>query len=172
MVFICPKNYHFKYMKKTAILLLIAFFTNFAAPARAQDPPRFEEIELLVPRGDEADEKSVIITFGEDSMTIRAKNSSLTKTFVYADIKSAEYSYSKNPRWKTGLGLGAASILFPPLLLVAIPLGFSKHRRHWLTIRTDDDFAVLKLSKSVRKIFIPTFETKSGVTVEAIGEDK
>ena len=57
-------------------------------------------------------------------------------------------------------------------LFVAIPLGFSKHRRHWLTIRTDNDFAVLKLSKSNRKFIIPAFETKSGVTVEAVGEDK
>ena len=40
------------------------------------------------------------------------------------------------------------------------------------TVRSGSDFAVLKLSKSARKIFVPTFETKSGVTVEAVGEDK
>lgn len=159
-------------MKKPVVLLLVLLMTNFSVLVQAQNPRRFTEIELLVPRGDETDEKSVIVTLGEESITIKAKNSALEKTFYYKDIRSAEYSYSKNPRWKTGLGLGAASVLFPPLLLVALPLGFSKHRRHWLTVRTETDFAVLKLSKSTRKIFIPAFETASGVRVEAVGEDK
>lgn len=85
---------------------------------------------------------------------------------------TTEYSYSKNPRLKTGLGLGAASLLFPPLLFIAIPVGFSKHRRHWLTIKTENDFAVLKLSKSNRKFIIPAFKTNSGTNVETLGEDK
>lgn len=159
-------------MKIIAYLLLVVFLLNSPAIVLAQNPQRFDKVELLVPSGDKPDEKSVIVTFNDDSMTIKAKNSTLEKTFNYTQITSAEYSYSKNPRWKTGLGLGAASVIFPPLLLVAIPLGFSKHRRHWLTIRTENDFAVLKLSKSNRKIFIPAFETSSGVTVEAVGEDK
>ncbi len=94
------------------------------------------------------------------------------KTFKYADIKDAEYSYTKNPRWKTGVGLGAASLLFPPLIFIAIPIAFSKHRRHWLTLRTGDDYAVLKLSKSNRKLIMPVFETKSGVNISGIGDDK
>ncbi|CAN5606887.1 hypothetical protein BH20ACI4_BH20ACI4_32660 [soil metagenome] len=159
-------------MKKIAFLLIIVFLSNSAAIISAQNPQQFDKIELLVPSGDKPDEKSVVVSFDENSMTIKAKNSALEKTFTYTEIKSAEYSYSKNPRWKTGLGLGATAILFPPILLVAIPLGFTKHRRHWLTIRTENDFAVLKLSKSNRKIFIPAFETKSGVTVQAVGEDK
>jgi hypothetical protein len=159
-------------MKKIAFLVIVIFIANSAAIVRAQNPPRFSKVELLVPNGKETDEKSVVLIFNEDSMSIEAENSSLKKTFNYAEIKGAEYSYSKNPRWKTGLGLSAAAIIFPPILLVSIPLGFSKHRRHWLTIRTDDDFAVLKLSKSNRKFIIPTFETKSGVKVEALGEDK
>jgi hypothetical protein len=63
-------------------------------------------------------------------------------------------------------------VLFPPLWFIAIPLGFTKHRRHWVTIRTADDFAVLKVGKSVRKIFIPAFETKTAVNVQALGDDK
>ena len=159
-------------MKKIAFLLIAVFFANANAIVFAQTAERFSKIELLVQNGENVNEKSVVVTFNENSMSVKAENSSLEKTFNYADIKSAEYSYSKNPRWKTGLGLGAASILFPPLLLVAIPLGFSKHRRHWFSIRTEKDFAVLKLSKSTRKLFIPAFETKSGVKVEAVGEDK
>jgi hypothetical protein len=162
-------------MKSVTFLLILTIFTNSLVNLSAQtarNVPSFREIELLVPNDDRADEKSVVVTFTADSMIITAKNSQFNKTFLYSDIKTAEYSYSKNPRWKTGLGLGAASIIFPPLLLIAIPIGFTKHRRHWLTVRTEKDYAVLKLSKSTRKLFMPTFETKSGVKIEAVGEDK
>ena len=160
-------------MKKITLLLIILLSLNFTAVVSAQTKnPVFSEVEMLVQNGDEAAEKSVVVTFNDDALRIKAKNNVNDKIIKYADIESAEYSYSKNPRWKTGLGLGAASIVFPPLLLVAIPLGFSKHRRHWVTIKTADDYAVLKLSKSNRKLFMPTFETKSGVKIEAVGEDK
>ena len=154
------------------LLLILTVFASSSVNVRAQNAPSFSKIELLVPKGDKAEEKSVVVTFTADSMTITAKDSQFNKTFLYSDIKTAEYSYSKNPRWKTGLGLGAASIVFPPLLLIAIPVGFTKHRRHWLTVRTEKDYAVLKLSKSTRKLFMPTFETKAGVKIEAVGEDK
>ncbi|HLM02682.1 MAG TPA: hypothetical protein VK400_16635, partial [Pyrinomonadaceae bacterium] len=155
-------------MKETAFFLIVVFLSNFSAlnvgaqSKTAAGVPSFDEIELLVQNGNNVDEKRVRVRFEEDSLTITSKNGAIGKTFRYADIRSAEYSYSKNPRWKTGLGLGAAGIIFPPLLLVALPMGFSKHRRHWLTVRTGEDYAVLKLSKSSRKLFIPAFETKSG----------
>ncbi|MGC2235289.1 MAG: hypothetical protein WA584_03960 [Pyrinomonadaceae bacterium] len=34
------------------------------------------------------------------------------------------------------------------------------------------DYAVLKLSKSIGKIFIPAFETRSPVKITAFGDDK
>ena len=160
--------------KKLTLLLLIGLVSaNFNIFAQTNiDQPTFKKVKIMLQNGDKTSQKPVVVRFSEDSMTIKNKTGSLTKTFEYADIESAEYSYSKSPRWKTGLGMGAAGIAFPPLLLIAIPIGFTKHRRHWLTIKTADDYAVLKLSKSTRKIFIPTFETKSGVTVAAVGEDK
>lgn len=135
-------------------------------------PVIFDEIKILVKKGDDISQKSVEVEFMQDSLTIAAKDGTLKKTFVYEDIKRAEYSYTKNPRWKTGLGLSAAALAFPLLWIATIPIGFTKHRRHWLTIQTEEDYAVLKLSKSNRKLFMPTFETKTGVTIDPVGEDK
>lgn len=162
-------------MKKIALFLIVVFLSNFCLSVKAQTeviPVTFNEVELLVKNGNGVDEKSVQVKLLEESLTITSKNGAIAKTFRYDDIKNAEYSYSKNPRWKTALGLGAASIVFPPLLLIALPLGFSKHRRHWVTIQTGEDYAVLKLSKSTRKLFIPSFETKSGVRIRGVGEEK
>ena len=160
-------------MKRSiAILILVSLATQgFARSDR--DTVSFDNIELLESAGDKIRETSVRVVFenGVIRMTSRS-NGSVLKEWTYDQIKSAEYSYSKNPRWKTGLGLGAAGIVFPPLLLIAIPVGFTKHRRHWVTIRTDNDFAVLKIGKSVRKVFMPTFETRTSVTIKALGDDK
>lgn len=161
---------------KTAVLAFI--FTLFLNPlvfVHAQgksNPVVFGEIKILLKAGEDTEQKSVTVEFLDENLRVISDDGTIKKTFTYTDIKRAEYSYSKNPRWKTGLGLGAAGILFPPLWFVAIPLGFTKHRRHWVTIQTAEDYAVLKLSKSNRKLFMPTFETKTGVTIEAVGEDK
>ena len=163
-------------MKKNflAAILLFGLIFNASLPVIAQENTYvFEKVELLVPSGEKISERGVRLRFLQDELQIEAiTNKEILKTFKYTEIEDAEYSYSKNPRWKTGLGLGAASILFPPLILIAIPLGFSKHRRHWLTVRTGSDYAVLKLSKNNRKLILPAFETKTGVTIHGEGENK
>jgi len=157
-----------------SLIFLLVFGSILKAPAQnVSKNQTYEKIEMLSPDGEKIREIAVRVRFGDDSLEIESTDKSeILKKWNYADIQGAEYSYTKNPRWKTGLGLGAASILFPPLLFVAIPLAFTKHRRHWLTIRTDKDFAVLKLSKSNRKLFIPDFEMHSSVRVRAFGDDK
>lgn len=153
------------------VFLSLSFLTGIlAAQAPVQKDYVFDRVKLLRQNGNSTEEISVIVAFREDFVEIQSKN--LQQRFKYSEITAAEYSYSKSPRWKTGLGMGAASLLIPPLLFIAIPTGFSKHRRHWVTIKTENDFAVLKISKSSRKLFIPAFETKSGVTIQTMGEDK
>lgn len=156
--------------------LMLLFLFNFTRQFQAQTVARnetFEKIELLAPNGEKVKEVPVRVRFKNDVIEIESKATGhIIKTLPFSEIKSAEYSYTKNPRWKTGLGLGAASMLFPPLLLVALPIGFSKHRRHWITVKTEKDYAVLKISKSNRKMFIPAFETYTSVKIEAMGDDK
>lgn len=163
-------------IKKLSVALIAMLLFNCVGIINAQTIAKdevFQRIEMISQTGEKIVETDVSVHFGNNSMEIKeSKTSAVLKTFKYADIINAEYSYSKNPRWKTGLGLGATAIVFPPILLVAIPLGFTKHRRHWVTMRTEKDYAVLKVSKSVRKIFIPSFETHSSVKVEALGESK
>jgi hypothetical protein len=157
----------------TLILLLFSSSISVATAQTASRKSTFGKIQMLIPNGESTRETDVEVSFENESLQIlAARDGAVLKTFKYSEIKSAEYSYTKNPRWKTGLGLGAASVVFPPLILVALPLGFTKHRRHWLSIRTENDYAVLKLSKSVRKIFIPAFETHTAVDIEAVGENK
>lgn len=150
-------------------ILIVGLLTGVAPIAAAQS---FDKVELIVLENGKQAEKSATIDFGDDSVLIRPNRYRESKAFKYNEIKAIEYSYSKSPRWKTGLGLGAASIVFPPLLLIAIPIGFTKHRRHWLMIRTENDFALLKLSKRNRKLIIATIETRTGIRADGVGDNK
>ncbi len=168
----------FLLMRKMVLgLMSVLVFNGLAATAmRAQTNDRdviFGKIKMLSQNGGELKETPVRVRFGTDSIEIKSLDGgTVFKVFKYQTIKNAEYSYTKHPRWKSGLGLGAISILFPPMLLVAIPLGFTKHRRHWLTIKTENDYAVLQLSKGTRKVFMPAFESFSAVRIDALGESK
>ena len=167
------KNY---LMKNLVFGLILAFAASIPATVDGQANTQhalFGKTKLLSQNGNEIKGISVQVRFKKDSLEIGAlTGGTIFKTFEYKEIKNAEYSYTKHPRWKSGLGLGATSMLFPPMLLVAIPLAFTKHRRHWLTVRTEKDYAVLKLSKSTRKILLPAFESYSSIKVEALGENK
>jgi hypothetical protein len=155
------------------ILVLVALPMKPAFGQANSSTQEFDKIELMVADGKNIRETDVRIAFDSGTMRIvSARDGKTLKEWKRGEITAAEYSYTKTPRWKTGLGLGAAGFLFPPIWLVAIPLGFTKHRRHWVTVRTENDYAVLKVSKSIRKLFIPAFETSTGIKIEAVGDDK
>ena len=129
--------------------------------AFAQTSQKFDA-EMLVSNGKNQDEESISIQFNETSVTFLSNKTELTKTFNYADIKLAEYSYSQKPRYTTGAILGLAVSVF------LLPLMFTKSKKHWMTVQTEKDYVVLKLKKSNRRLITPSFETH-GVKVTDIG---
>ncbi len=161
------------YLSLLLFLCVTANGFSFVFAQTSNKEEKYEKVQIMTSDGQKAKETSVRLRFLADEMQIESvSDGKLLKTFKYSTIKDAEYSYSKSPRWKTGLGLGAASLLFLPLLFVAIPVGFTKHRRHWLTVKTENDYAVLKLSKGNRRFIIPALETRTGIAVKANGETK
>ena len=155
------------------LITLLASQSVLIAKAQAINNFSFDNAVIVVPTSSSSKETRVIIIFLDDEVQIKSKkDGAILKTFKYADIKAAEYSFTEKPRWKEGLGLSAIGLLFPLVWVVTIPLGFTKTKNHWFTFRSEKDFAVLKLNKRIRKLFIPHFEVKTGVTVEAKGANK
>lgn len=163
-------------MRKTisfVIIILLISHSILLTNAQTLENFSFDKAAMVVPDKNSSKQIVVVISFLDDEITIKSKkDGKLLKTFKYSEVKAAEYSFTEKPRWKEGLGLGAASFIFPPLFLVAIPLGFTKTKNHWFTFRSENDFAVLKLNKRIRKLFIPTFELKTKVKTEAMGDNK
>jgi hypothetical protein len=115
---------------------------------------------MMMASGDKTKEVDVIFRFGEQKMQlINTKVRESYKDLAYADCKSAEYSYSKSPRWKSGL-------LVSPFLFL------SSGKKHWFMVKTANDYALLHLDKSNYKMILAEFETRTGVKVETEGEDK
>ena len=162
-------------MKKVhcSIAIILLACLSLSATPLPVDIERFDNIEFIQPNGDNLRETDVFVEFNDTTMRVLSSSKrTVLKEWTYSEIQSAEYSYTKNPRWKTGLGLSAAALLFPPLLFVTIPIGFTKHRRHWVTIRAENDYAVFKVGKGVRKVFMPAFETRTSIQIQGLGEAK
>ena len=127
----------------------------------------FKDVDLMVPKGDKSESKSVRMLFDGQYLVIDADGGEkIYKEFPYANIVSAEYSYSSSPRWKTAIGAAVLIGVF------ALPIFFMKGRKHWLTIKTANDFAILRLDKDNYKMILATFETTVGKKIETVGDEK
>ena len=149
------------FRRAAALAVLVSLLGQSVASADT-----FRNVKLMVNTGEKAEEQNAVLHFGDDALTVYGKGGAILKTFKYADIKSGEYSYSKSPRWKSGIGAAIAVGVF------ALPVFFMKGKKHWLTIAAEKDFAVLRLDKKNYKLILPAFEARTGKTVEAVAEEK
>lgn len=153
-------------MKRTTAVALIL---TLAAPVGAQTKgaDQFQKVKLMVNTGEKPTATEVILRLEEGELVIRSKEGGAElKSFPYTSIKSAEYSYSKSPRWKSGIGAAVAVGIF------ALPIFFMKGKKHWLTIGVEGDYALMQLDKGNYKMILPAFEARSGVKVVTVAEDK
>ena len=121
---------------------------------------------MMVTKGEDTKEENSTLTFGEKTFKITSrKNASVSKEFNYKDIKAADYSFSKKPMWKTGVTTAIFIGIF------ALPFFFMKSKAHWLTVRSEKDFAVLKLEKDNYRQILAEMETH-GIKVETVKEEE
>ena len=148
----------------SGIILLHPLLTATAIP---ENPRVFKNVKLLVKTGDKIKETDAVISFERARMVIRSAELGVhLKAFPYSEIKNADYSYSTHPLWQTGEGAGRVVHVF------ALPVFFMKGKKHWLSIKTTKDYAVLHLDKNNYQNIIPAFETHTKVKVAHLGEEK
>jgi hypothetical protein len=138
--------------------------SEVASPA-TMAAEEFQKIKLLTRDGEKAAEADAILVLAPDRLVVRAKEGGWEmKALAYRDIRSAEYAYSRHPRWKEGLGAAIAVGVF------AAPIFFLKGKKHWLTVQTEDDYAVLRLDKNNYELVCLSFTAASGIDVDLLGE--
>jgi len=154
-----------KCRKSASLAVLTAFLMQPLTPWLHAE--QFQKVGMLVAGSEKAREEDVVLSLDETQLIVLNKASlDQMKALPYQEIKAAEYSYSKAPRWKTD-GVAAVTIS-----VLTMPLFFLKGKKHWLTVRTANDYAVLHLDKNDYRLIITAFETRSGVKVEILPDEK
>jgi hypothetical protein len=142
-------------VKKHVTLLLVCVFV--ATPVLRASTNSFNKVKLMVEGGDRQD---VVLVLDDDAMVVRSEGGTVLKQFAYADIKGAEYTYAKSPRWKSAI----VTSLF--CIVCGVGVAFIKGKRHWMAITTEKDYMMLQLDKNNYRVILPAFEAKSDVKVE------
>ena len=123
-------------------------------------PIAYKDAQLTVSNGDETKQVDVVISYATDRFQVlHNKTRQALKDFPYAAFNGAEYSYSKSPRWKSGLSIS-------PFLFL------SCGKKHWLLVKTANDYAMLQLDKGNYKLVLADLEMRTRVRVEGQGENK
>lgn len=137
--------------------------------AFAQTAPKNFEVELVVPQGKKSVETDAVLAIHEKTFRVepdKASFKSAAKEFAFADIKTADYSYAKKPMLSGG-GAVATAIL---LGLFVLPFLFMKKKKHWMTVQTEKEYAVIKLGDNNHRQIVAEFQTH-GVKVNTVAED-
>jgi hypothetical protein len=152
----------------TALAAIVSLFIVTSAFARTAGNGTYD-VELVVPEGKKSVETDADIIFGETSFKVvpdKAKYQSSAKEFSYASIKTADHSYSKKPMLSGGGAIATALLVG---FIVAIPFLFIKKKKHWMTVQTEKEFAVIKLGDQNFRQIVAEMETH-GVKVNDLKE--
>lgn len=128
------------------------------------------DIELVVPDGKKSKETDAVLRIEKETFEVvieKKRFQEHNKKLAYTDLKVADYSYSKKPMLSVG---GAVATALLVGFIFALPFLFIKKKNHWLTVQTEDQFAVMKLDKSNYRAIIAEFETH-GVKVNEVKEE-
>jgi hypothetical protein len=153
-------------IKFVSFILAMSIFAVTTPFAIAQTSSQFE-VNALVSDGKKSKEVDSTLTFSETSFKVSNKKTQVAiKEFNYADVKSADYSYAKKPLLSTG---GAVAMAIFTGLLV-LPFLFMKKKQHWLSVRTESDYVVMRLDKKNYRQIMNEFEIHK-VEIKTVDEE-
>ena len=126
----------------------------------ARQPRQFPNAQMTIADGEKTKQVDVTVSYTADTFQLLDKDTrKALKEFAYKSFVGGEYSYSKAPRWKSG-------VFISPFLFL------SSGKKHWLLVKATDDYVMLRLDKVNYKLIIAEWETRTGLKVEAQGENK
>ena len=158
-------------MKKLmVIILLTAFLLPICALARTGKNQY--EVELFSnpnPGKKDTREVNAVLIFEGDVVRIESRrNKAILKEFKLSEIKSVEHSFSKTP-----VSLQFSTTALIVTFLTGVPILFLRFRKqkHWISIVSENDFAVLKIENDNFRMIKNEFAVKE-IDVANVNEDK
>jgi hypothetical protein len=150
-------------------VLVITAMLSITAPLAFAKESNYE-VELVVSEGKKSVETDAVLTIKDTSFSVVPDKSSFAssaKEMAFADVKVADYSYAKKPMLSGG---GAVATALLVGFIFALPFLFIKKKKHWMTVQTEKDFAVIKLGDNNHRQIVAEFETH-GVKVNEVKEE-
>src|SRR4051812_46454984 len=112
------------------LTLFLSIGSTAFSQSELQGTEGFQKVRLLTQVGNQLKATPATIRFESDRMIVRsAKGHESLKVFPYSSIQSAEYTFSKGPRYQPSNGAALAGNVF------AIPLFVTKVERHRLVVQ-------------------------------------
>lgn len=141
----------------------------FSQIATAQVTPNRYEAEMLKNPNDggkDTREVNALLIFEKDALKIVSRRKKeVYREFKYSAIKYLEHSYSRSP---LPAPLTRSRILS---VLLSDPLLFPQKEKHWLTILSEDDFAVLKIENDNYRLIKMEFLVRD-LDLRNVNEDR
>lgn len=153
----------------TALALIVSVLTAGSRPTLAKETKYAIEL-VVVTNGKKSIETDADLTFGDTVFTVvpdKASLSSAKREIPYSAIVAVDQSYSKKPMLSAGGAVVTALLIS---VFVALPFLFIKKRKHWMTVRTEKEFAVMKLGDRNYRQIAAEFQTR-GVKVSELHEE-
>ncbi len=143
-------------MKITSIILCFCILFGSGQVAFAQKKIKTSfKVNTLVNDGNKTKQFSTVLKFSDAGIsTGLRKHKNFEREMNYSEIVEAEYSYSYKPVLSKG-GAIAMSVFVGAFV---IPFLFMKKKEHWLSVRTANDFVVLRLEIRDYKRILTQFE--------------
>lgn len=150
-------------------IIVIAALLTVTAPLAFAKESKYE-VELVVSEGKKSVETDAVLTIADKSFTVvpdKKSFASSAKDIQFSDVKLADHSFSKKPMLSGGGAIATALLVG---FIFALPFLFIKKKKHWMTVQTEKDFAVIKLGDNNFRQIVAEFETH-GIKVNEVKED-
>jgi eukaryotic-like serine/threonine-protein kinase len=132
-----------------------------AAPVKELPPMAFDA-KALVGGGQRQRERDAQILLADGKVTITADNKDILHSVPYSGVVSVSYSRGRDPLWNSPQGPA------PVAKMGGGAFGFIRGERHWIALRTKDNFLVLRLQDVQVKQVLGALAERTGRAPERV----
>ena len=136
------------------------------AAAVKEMPPMAFDAKALVGAGQRQRERDAQILLADGKVTVTAGNKDILHSVPYSGVVSVSYSRGRDPLWNSPRGPA------PVAKVGGGALGFIRGERHWIALRTKNNFVVLRFQDVQVRQVLGALEERTGRAPERVVERK
>jgi serine/threonine-protein kinase len=137
--------------------------TGTRGPAIEDTHISFVDVKMLTVIGKKAQEQDVVLTLGNGQITVTPKKGGTAlMTLPYRRVARGLYTHAKEPQWDVSLNAPPSDLDIPGSGV------FRSSTRHWLTLQSNTEYAILRLSDDTWNRILQTIESRTGLKIDHV----